>query len=238
MERVRGRAMKTHIGRRVDGPSPFFRNRDEAGVALAEFVAPAASENALVLALPRGGIPVATPLATALNAPVDPLFARKLPIPSSPEMGFGAIAIDGSRVLNDWVVRSFGIGEGTMRSVVREVQREVERRAEIYGADGKRPDVRGKNVYVVDDGLATGYTAMAGAKMVRAGSPSSLTLCVPVSPADSISAVEPYFDEIYCLIAQESPRFAVASFYRDFHDLSDEEVIRILHAARRTRDEG
>jgi putative phosphoribosyl transferase len=178
---------------------------------------------------------VARALATVLCAPLDPLFARKLPIPASPEMGFGAIAIDGSLVLNDWVVSSFGIGERTIRSVARDVRREVERRAHVYGADGERPDVQGKRVYIVDDGLATGYTAMAGAKMVRANSPSSVTLCVPVSPVDSISTVQPHFDEIHCLIAQESHPFAVASFYRDFHDLSDREVIRILREAREAR---
>ncbi len=222
---------KTHLGRRVARPTIAFGDRHQAGVALAELAKAGPLENALVLALPRGGIPVGKPLARALRAPLRPLPVRKLPIPSSPEMGFGAVAIDGSLVLNDWVVRAFGIGEGTIRTIARLVQREVQRRAHVYGG-GAPPDVEGKSVYIVDDGLATGYTAMAGAKMVRAGEPSSIILCVPVTPADSLTAVEPFFDEVYCLIAQDSSPFAVASFYRDFHDLSDQEVLEILRDSR------
>jgi putative phosphoribosyl transferase len=222
---------RANVGRRVVRPMPVFCDRDEAGAVLAGFVKRAPSEEALVLALPRGGIPVGRPLAAALRAPLQPVFVRKLPLPSSPEMGFGALAIDGSMVLNHAVVRAFGIAEGTVRSVARQVQREIERRAYVYG-NGALPNVAGKIVYMVDDGLATGYTAMAAAKMVKAGMPSSVSLCVPVSPADSLVAVEAFFDEVYCLIAQDRPPFAVASFYRDFHDLSDKEVLEILRGSR------
>jgi putative phosphoribosyl transferase len=223
---------RVRVGRRVSWPTVAFGDRHEAGIALVQFVEPEVQRDSLVLALPRGGIPVGQPLAEALRAPLEPALVRKLPIPSSPEMGFGAVTIDGSLVLNESVVAAFGIRGSQIQSIADKVRREVRRRAARYVGNELALDVRGKRVYMVDDGLATGYSMMAAAKMVRGGEPSLITLCVPVSPADSLSAVQSFFDEIYCLILQDRPPFAVASFYRDFHDLSDQEVVDILRSSK------
>jgi putative phosphoribosyl transferase len=217
-----------HIGQRVPRSLVAFRDREDAGKALAEFVGPVRLADSVVLALPRGGIAVGAPIADAMGAPLLPLVVRKLPIPVSPEMGFGAVAIDGTRVLNDDVVSGFGIPDSEVERITREVMHEVRRRAREYVGTGRPPDVAGRHVIIVDDGLATGFTAIVGARMVRKQDPATLTLAVPVSPADSIDAVSGSFDEIYCLYVQESYGFAVASYYHDFRDMSDGEVRRSL----------
>jgi putative phosphoribosyl transferase len=222
-----------HIKKQVLWPFPEFRNRSDAGVELAEFLNREPQQNSIVLALPRGGAPVGEPLAARLKAPLELALVRKLPAPTSPEMGFGAVAIDGSRILNGSMLKYMRISESQIESITDNVLREVRRRAREYVGHDFPPSVEGMDVYIVDDGLATGYTAIAAAKMVRNRNPKSLILCVPVSPRSSISAVQPYVDEVYCLITQGSNSFAVASFYTDFHDMSDDEVREILRRAKR-----
>ena len=187
---------------------------------------------AVVLGLPRGGVPAAWPLAQAMNAMLDVVVVRKLPLPGNPEAGFGAVAIDGSRFLNEAMLEHVGLTPLLIESITDKVRREVRRRAREYRGTDQLPHVRGTDVYLVDDGLATGYTMLAAAAMVRKLQPRSLTLCVPVSPWDSVGTVLPYFDEIYMLFVQKRLPFAVASFYRDFHDMADEEVLEILGKAR------
>lgn len=223
---------RLHIGRRVFRSMPVFADRGEAGRVLAEFLGSDVPAEPVILALPRGGVAVGAPLADALGAELVPLVVRKLPIPVSPEMGFGAVAIDGTRVLNDPVVRSFGIDPRQIEKITEGVMREVRRRAKEYGETDELPDFRGRNVFIVDDGLATGFTAIVGARMARTQGPASLALAVPVSPADSIATASEHFDEIYCLYVQESYGFAVASYYRDFHEMDDDEVRRLLKGRR------
>jgi putative phosphoribosyl transferase len=227
-----------HIQHSVPRSLLAFRDREDAGRALAEFVGGSTRPDPVVLTLPRGGVAVGGPLADALGASLLPLIVRKLPIPMSPEMGFGAVAIDGTRVLNEGVVSGFGIADSEIETITDQVMREVRRRAREYVGTDEPPDVRGRHVLIVDDGLATGFTAIVGAQMVRKQEPASLVLAVPVSPADSISAVSEFFDEIYCLYVQESYGFAVASYYRDFHDMSDDEVRRLLDRRQARRAEG
>jgi putative phosphoribosyl transferase len=223
-----------HIQKYVLRPYAAFDDRRDAGRCLVAFLNRGTQENAIVLALPRGGVPVGEPLAEALDAVLDLALVRKLPIPYSGEMGFGAVAIDGSRILNDRVVTHYGISKSEIGSISEEVREEVRRRAREYRGHDTPPSVAGKDVYVVDDGLATGYSIIAAAKMVRNLGPKSMILAVPVSPLGSLDAVEPYFDEIFCLIAQDKPPFAVASFYRDFHDMLDDEVREILVKRKKT----
>jgi putative phosphoribosyl transferase len=213
---------------RVPRPFAAFRDRAEAGDRLALLVPREEGVEPVILALPRGGVAVAAPLARALDGPLLPIFARKLPLPVSPEMGFGAVAIDGTVVLNRPVVRSFGVTEREIDAISKAVRLEVERRSGAYGRGPEQGDVAGRRAIIVDDGLATGFSMIASARMVRKLGPAMLELAVPVSPADSLAAVEREFDRSYCLVVQEGGPFAVASFYRDFHDMSDEEVRRLL----------
>ena len=223
---------KVHIYRRVSGPLLAFQDRYEAGLKLVEALNCRPQANSLVLALPRGGVPVGAALSDCLDAPLDLALVRKLPLPTSPEAGFGAVAIDGSLILNTRMVEYFGLSDSQIESISEQVREEVQRRAREYRGVASPPEITGMDVYLVDDGLATGYTMMAAAKMVRKLQPKSITLCVPVSPADSVTAVTPYFDVINCLIAQDFPPFAVASFYRYFPDISDDEVREIFRRPR------
>ncbi len=226
-------AAEVIIHKRVDRPFPAFRDRSQAGHELARSIPNLNAEARLVLGLPRGGIAVGEELANKLAAPLEPVLVRKLPLPESPEMGFGAIALDGTIVLNERVVAGFGLGRDEIDVIAREVVAEVQRRAREYLGGESPPAAGDRRVYMVDDGLATGYSMIAAARMIRKQKPARLILCVPVSPVSSIDAVRPEFDEIHCLIAQRSGSFAVASFYEDFHDMSDNEVRAVLDRARR-----
>ena len=220
------------IHKRVDRPVPAFRDRSHAGRELARSIDVLHAGTCLVLGLPRGGIAVGEAAADKLAAPLEPVFARKLPLPESPEMGFGAIALDGTIVLNERVVAGFGLGREEIDVIARDVVAEVRRRAREYLGNEALSPVEDRHVYMIDDGLATGYSMIAAARMIRRQKPARLILCVPVSPASSIETVRPDFDEIHCLFAQRSGSFAVASFYADFHEMSDDEVRAILSRAR------
>lgn len=222
--------MSIHVYRHVQGPIAAFQDRHDAGRQLASWMKLRHDPEALVLALPRGGIPVAEPLADSLGGELQPVTVRKLPVPSSPEMGFGAMAIDGSVVLNERVVAGFGIDERTVKRVTAEVREEIERRALKYAGTVSPPKVKGRNVFIVDDGLATGYSMLVAGRMVSMREPASLTMAVPVSPESSLRMINGMFGHKYCLLAQEYPSFAVASFYRDFHEMSDREVMEILES--------
>ncbi|MBD3347804.1 MAG: phosphoribosyltransferase [Candidatus Eisenbacteria bacterium] len=217
-----------HVAHRVGGPAPVFEDREDAGRTLSEFISGEVAASTAVLGLPRGGIAVGAAVADSLDAPLVPLVVRKLPIPISPEMGFGAVAIDGKRSLNDSVVTAFGISREEADRITADVMEEVRRRAREYVGTDAPPEVEGRDVLIVDDGLATGFTVLVAAKMVRNRGPRSMTLAVPCSPAGTLHAMEDRFDGIHCLYSQKSPSFAVASYYRDFHDMSDEEVKRYL----------
>jgi putative phosphoribosyl transferase len=225
-----------HIRQRVAASYAAFKHRREAGVRLAEYMDTGEKNESIVLALPRGGLPVAEALAESIGAPLEVVVARKLPIPSSPEMGFGAVAVDGTLVLNDRLVAELGLERKVTDRVAAEVRAEVERRAREYMGETSTPNARGKTVYLVDDGLATGYSAIAAAKMLNGLNPRRVVLGVPVSPENSIRTVSPHFDAVYCLIAQERPPFAVASYYLDFHEMSDREVQDILESSGISRE--
>lgn len=217
-----------HIQTKVVYPRQVFSDRFDAGRKLAAYLDGKPDPEAVVLAIPRGGIQVAVAVSDMLQAPIMPVFVRKLPIPSSPEAGFGAVAADGSTSINEEMRRYAGISDSEIEEIKTRVLAEVRRRAKAYAGTEEPPDVAGKNIYLVDDGLATGYTMVAAARMAAAGGPRTLTLAVPCSPADSLATVEPYFNDIYCLVSQEGPFFAVAAFYDDFTDLSDDEIRELL----------
>jgi len=221
------------ILRRVPHPYAAFRDRRDAGRALAEFLAPNAKGDSVVLALPRGGLPVGEGVAEVFGCPLEPVVVGKLPIPFDPEAGFGAVGIDGSTAINEPLVEHLGLDQRSMDAVAREVRREVERRAAEYLGNHRSAPVEGKQVLIVDDGLASGYSMMVAAEMTRKRAPKSLVLAVPVAPAETLVTVAQLFDEANCLIVQTRLPFAVASFYDDFRDLSDAEVKDTL---RRRRD--
>ena len=209
-------------------PFPAFRDRSDAGGKLAEFVNDTSNGPATVLALPRGGIPIAQPLAETLQSPLEPILVRKLPVPESPEAGFGAVAIDGSRVLNENLLTQLNLSDQEIDRITKDVLEEVRRRAREYMGHVQLPNITGRRVYLVDDGLASGYTCIVAAQMIQKFNPKSMVLAVPVAPQRTVSLVEILFKEVYCLYIQSGGSFAVASFYDDFHEMSDKEVLDIL----------
>ena len=213
-----------HIGRQLAGSAVLFADRADAGRTLAGWIGPQPDPHAVVFALPRGGIPVGRPLADVLGCELLPALVRKLPIPGNPEMGFGAVAVDGTVRLNRAVIEAFRIPERTVHDTVEQVRAEVERRGAAYPGGWPLPDLTGRRVWLVDDGLATGLTMLTAADMLRARGPASLTIAVPCSPADSLARVSGAADFLWCFAVQDGHPFAVASFYRDFHDLDDAEV--------------
>lgn len=209
----------------------LFMDREDAGRKLSEAYS-GPSSDLVVLGIPRGGVPVGFHLAGELDGELDVIVVRKLPIPSNPEAGFGAIAPDGSLVLNDDMLRGLRLSQRDIDEISSRVLREVKRRERAYRGDRPFPELEGRNVVLTDDGLATGYTMIAAVKMARAHGPASVSAAVPVSPSGTARRVQPLVDHFHCLHVSNRYPFAVASFYRDFHDMSDDEVTAYLDRAR------
>ncbi len=211
----------------------LFKNREEAGEKLAEELKDYKNKkDIIVLGIPRGGVVVGAVLAKKLNLPFDLIIPRKLPIPGNPEMGFGAILSDGTVLLNNLVVRSYGITPEDIKRISQQVLEEVRRREQEYQRKTSaswRKRIKDKIVILVDDGLATGFTMLAAIKAIKKVQPEKVIVAVPVSPQDSITRVKPEADELICFYVQKGyGAFAVASFYQDFHDLDDEEIKKFL----------
>ena len=209
-----------------------FKSRRDAGRKLALRLSAYKDACPVVLALPRGGVPVAYEVARALNAPLDVIVVRKLGAPGQPELGIGAI-VDGDHprsVLNEDVVRALDVPKEYVQREVDLELREIRRRQEIYRR-GRRPEpIEGRTAIVVDDGIATGGSVRAALRGVRRSRPKRLVLAVPVAPEETIESLREEADEVVCL--STPPYFhAVGQFYDDFRQTSDEEVVQLLDAA-------
>lgn len=200
-----------------------FKDRRDAGRSLAERLTKYAG-SAIVLAIPRGGVPIGYEISRRLDIPLDLIMPRKLPIPSEPEAGFGAIAPDGTVVLNEGMARYLGLGKKEIDRISMSVLSEVRRREKAYRGDKPLPDLKNKTVIVVDDGLASGYTMIAAVRAIKKSSPKTVIVAVPCSPASSVEILKKEADEVICLFEQPYGSFAVASYYEDFPDLTDDEV--------------
>lgn len=206
-----------------------FRDRREAGERLAAALAKHRGQPAVVFALPRGGVPVAEPVAEALQAPLDLVLVRKIGVPYQPELAMGAVADGGEPVTvrNEDVIAMGAIGQTEFEAVRRAQLTEIERRRSAYFAGRARPDAAGKLALVVDDGVATGATTRAALRAVRALGPNRVILAVPVAPRDALAALRDEADEIVCLETHD-PFGAIGLFYSDFRQVSDEEVVAAL----------
>src|SRR5213075_2257836 len=213
----------------------IYRDRIDAGKQLAARLADYADrDEVLVLALPRGGVPVAYEVAKALRAPLDIFLVRKLGVPGHEELAMGAIATGGVRVLNDDVVDYLRIPGAVIDAVAADELRELERRERAYRGDRPEPDVRGKTVILVDDGLATGSTMRAAAAALRQQDPAKIVVAVPVAAEATCEEFREEVDEVICAITPE-PFYAVGIWYEDFSQTTDEEVRDLLaRAARET----
>jgi putative phosphoribosyl transferase len=216
--------------------TPLFDNRTQAGRALARQLSSYANRpEVLVLALPRGGVPVGYEVAHALNAPLDVLIVRKLGLPSHPEFAIGAIASGGVRVLNHEVLRELAITEDVVDALTREELEELQRRERLYRGTRPPPKLQDRTVIVVDDGLATGFTMRAAVEALRRLGTGRIVVAVPVAAADTCEDLRAGpADEVVCLETPE-PFFAVGLWYRRFEQTSDEEVQELLERAESPR---
>jgi putative phosphoribosyl transferase len=207
-----------------------FGDRREAGSALAARLAKYKNrEDLVVLALPRGGVPVAWEVARALDAPMDVFLVRKLGVPGYRELAMGAIASGGVRVLNADVVGWYGIPEAVIDEVAREEQAELERRERVYRAGRPPVELRDRIVILIDDGLATGSTMRAAVKAARTHVPKKVVVAVPVGAAETCREFIEVADEVVCA-RTPSPFSAVGQWYRDFSETTDDEVRELLAA--------
>lgn len=209
-----------------------YRDRKDAGEQLARALAPQhKGQDALVLALPRGGVPVAYEMARELDAELDVLVARKLGAPSQPELGVGAVAPGGVRVVDERLTNLLHITRDELDNVEALELAEMERRLRRYRGERAPPRVKGRTVILVDDGVATGATAQAAIMSVRAQIPGRLVFAVPVGPPETIERLGGYVDDIVCLVTP-AEFGAVGIWYDRFDQTSDDEVIDLLHRAR------
>ncbi len=207
----------------------MFANREEAGRMLAAALSSFRGADAVVLGIPRGGLPVAREVAGALGAPLDIVVVRKLGAPGEPELGIGAV-VDGDHpraIFNQSVIEHLGVGEQYIQGEIERQLREIKRRENLYRGGRAPVALAGKTAIVVDDGIATGSSVRAALRGVRRSKPARLVLAVPVAPAATIAALRADADQIVCL-ATPPDFFAVGQFYSDFHQVDDSEVARIL----------
>ncbi len=211
----------------------IYQNRSDAGKWLAQALAGYKGQEPVILALPRGGVPVGSEIARALDAPLDLILVRKLGVPMQPELAMGAV-IDGAEphvVRNEDIIALLAIPEEEFEQICARELAEIERRRKLYLADRPRAELRDRVVIVVDDGIATGATVRAALRAIRRKGPRMLVLAVPVAPTSTIKELEGEADEIVCLQCHE-PFYAIGLYYADFHQVTDKEVIGILSKAR------
>lgn len=218
--------------RHGDGLMRFWDRRD-AGRRLAEGLAVGRWQDPVVLALPRGGVPVAFEVARRLAAPLDVLVARKIGAPRQPEFGIGAIAEGGVRVLHQHVIGALGLRKAEVEALIGAEQVELDRRVKHYRGDRPLPDLADRDVILVDDGLATGVTACAGILAIRARAPRRLVVAAPVCAPDTADALTADGVEVVCLHQPQDFR-SVGHWYRTFDQTPDEEVLELLTSQPRT----
>lgn len=210
----------------------MLQDRTEAGRRLAEALADRAGESPVVLALPRGGVAVAGEIARRLAAPLDVVLVRKLGSPWQPELAIGAV-VDGDSpetVLNDELVDAIGVPASYIEAETKRQLALIAERRQRYQVERRPVTIAGSTVIVVDDGIATGATMRAALRAIRRAGPKRIVLAVPVAPAETVEELAEEADEIVCLDTPD-PFFAIGAHYRDFRQVEDEEVLRLLHEA-------
>ena len=210
-----------------------FEDRTDAGKRLAEYLAGYRDTKGIVLALPSGGVPVAAEIASALNLPLDLLIVRKVQIPDNPEAGFGAVGPDGEVLLNKELMKHLRLTDEQISIQIEKSRANIEKRNRIFRKEKPFPSIRDMVAIVVDDGLASGYTMLSAVRFLRKMSPQTLVAAVPTGSKKTVEALIPEVDELFCLNVRSGPFFAVASAYRTWHDLTDEEVLSLIKSQAR-----
>ncbi len=212
-----------------------YRNRKEAGEKLADDLKkhPKLMTNSVIMAIPRGGVPVAYAISEITKIPFYLAITKKLSHPSNPEVAIGAIAADGSYEINQGM-QFYGINSNLIEDIKQKAMEKVKSRLDKY-TNGHEPIVLGKKVIVVDDGIATGYTALVTGKYVKNKGAKHTVLAIPVCPQNSINRVKKVYDELICPLKIDSYAFAVSAYYEDFHQNTDKELYDYLEKAKREK---
>ena len=206
-----------------------FRNRLHAGRLLSDKLREyAGKENAVLLALPAGGVPVGYVIAKILGVLMDVVVVRKIQIPWNTEAGFGALTWDGEAVLNEPLVRQLGLTRIMINDSISKTKRIIQMRLRKFREDKPLPDLKDKITILVDDGLASGFTMLAAARSIKKNNPEKIVVAVPTASLRAIELLAPELDEIVCPNIRSGPVFAVADAYKNWYDLTDEEVTNIL----------
>jgi putative phosphoribosyl transferase len=209
----------------------MFRNREEAGRILADKLTRYRNDpTVLILALPRGGVAVGYQLSLALHVPLDVFITRKIGAPGNPEYAIGAVAETGSRYLNQEAVSSFGLSRHELDRLIHVQEKEIARRKDLYRQGRPLPQLTGRTVFLVDDGIATGSTFLASALAIRNLQPHRLVGVIPVGPLSTIREVRSHVDELVILMTPD-PFYAVGNFFTDFAQVEDRDVIQYLNLA-------
>ncbi len=213
----------------------FFVDRVDAGKRLASALKNFSAEKGIVLAIPRGGVVVGYVIAKTLNLPLDVIIPRKIGTPDNPELAIGAVAEDGTAILDQNLIKYLGVSREYVVEETERQKQEIRRRLKLYREDTSYPDLKGLDVIVVDDGIATGSTMKAALASVKNRGAASITVAVPVGPPSTIEELEKMADRVVCIYTPEFFQ-AIGEFYRDFNQTSDEEVIGLLLENKRNID--
>ena len=205
-----------------------FRDRVHAGELLASKLKPYVGKDSIVLAIPSGGVPIGSTIAKELGLQMDLIIVRKLPIPYNTEAGFGSMSWNGEVKLNEKLVEQLELSDPEIDSIIRDVKSELDIRMEIFRGNRPFPELKGKTAIIVDDGLASGYTLLAAISSVKRLSPARIIVAVPTASKNAVDLLAPYVDEIFCLNIRETKIFAVADAYQEWHDLTQQEVLKLL----------
>ncbi|HZW54737.1 MAG TPA: phosphoribosyltransferase [Nitrososphaerales archaeon] len=207
----------------------MFQDREQAGKLLAKEVSKLTLGDVVVLAIPRGGVPVAKEVASTLGAPLDLVITRKIGAPGNPEFAIGAVTQDGEPLLNDETVRELRVSDAYLRRETEHQFNEIKERMKKYRGDRPFPKIEGKTVVIVDDGIATGSTTRAAIRSVMKMKPSKVVLATPVAPEETLRELSTLVDQVVCL---DTPQifYAIGEFYENFEQVEDDEVKRILES--------
>lgn len=208
-----------------------FENRREAGKQLGSKLLQYRTESPYVLAMPRGGVPIGFEVAKVLHAPLDVIVVRKIGLSGDPEFGIGSIAEGGVEVLDRTTIEVLGIDEEEIKDTIRLEEEELKRIVKVYRGDRPLPKLKGMTAILVDDGMATGITAKAAVEAVRKLNPKQIILALPVCALDTVEGLKKLADEAICLVAP-SEFMAVGLWYKDFSQMSDEEIVKLLEGKR------
>ncbi len=208
--------------------NPLFENRYDAGRQLATQLMDYKGQTSVVLAIPNGGVPIAAKIADVLETELDLVIVRKIPFPLYPEAGFGAVADDGSIIIDDEMIRKEGLTPEQVNDQIGMVTRQVRRRSLLYRRDRQLVSVRGKLAVICDDGLASGYTMLAAVESIRRRRAGRIVVAVPTTSLVALEKVKKVADQVTSLAESNSSCFTVADYYQHWYDIPDNEVIRLL----------